>query len=230
MRNHWIIAALVGLLLPTLAAQAASVTYNASYGVVQSSPEILQSTDWSTILNLPKWNPADYPGQVLTGIVFTLTGKVRGNAQAENLGNSPTNLALNLQATITLTDPSNNTLISVIPVVSSTTPVTAFDGNADFAGTSGISFTNIVGNNTQTQNSTDFALFTGSGDILLPLIAKGTSSGSGGGSALYYFTAGAAADASVTYLYQPAVVPLPAAAFLGLPLLAGVVLRRRRTA
>jgi hypothetical protein len=180
---------------------------------------------------LPKWDPAAFPGQMLTGISFELEGDVEGNASFESLDGAPATILMNLQATITLTDPSANVLATVIPVANTSDNVTAFDGVVDFGGTSGKSYLGLTGSDSDTGNSVDFLAFTGVGNILLPITGTGTSNGSGAGNLVLQFSTTAGASASVTYTYAP--VPEPGScvlAGLGAIGLAWAVARRRKFA
>lgn len=200
---------------------ASTVTYGpASFGPA--------TTNWSSSLTLPKWDPALFPGQTLTGVSFTLNGSVSGSAKFESLDASPATVNMNLQATITLTDPSSNVLATVIPVASTSDLVSAFDGAIDFGGTSGVSYPALSGSNSASGSSGNLPLFTGSGNIVLPISASGTSSGSGAGNLITVFATAAGADASVTYTYQAVPEPstLVLAAF-GTLAVVGACLRRR---
>jgi hypothetical protein len=205
----------------TSSATAATVTYGpASFGPA--------TTNWSSNLSLPKWDPALFPGQVLTGVSFTLNGNVTGNASFESLDGAPATINLNLQSTITLTDPNSNVLVTVIPVANISAGASAFDGVIDFGGTSGNSYIGLSGSASNSGSSGNLALFTGSGNILLPVSAAGTSSASGAGNLITQFSTTAGADASVTYTYTA--VPEPSTiALAGLGLIALVGLARRRS-
>ncbi len=221
---HRLAAGTLSVLLLTSAAQAATVTY----GPVSHGPA---TTNWSDFLSLPKWDPALFPGQVLTGISFELEGDVEGNAAFESLDGAPATILMNLQATITLTDPSLNVLATVIPVANTSDNVTAYDGVTDFGGTSGKSYLGLTGSDSDTGNSIDFPSFTGVGNILLPITGTGTSNGSGAGNLVLQFSTTASASASITYTYQP--VPEPASCLLAglgaLGLTLAAYKRRRRS-
>jgi len=205
----------------TSSATAATVTYGpASFGPA--------TTNWSTSLSLPKWDPTLFPGQVLTGVSFTLNGSVTGSASFESLDAQPATINMNLQATIVLTDPNSNVLVTVIPVANTSDLASAFDGVIDFGGTSGKQYLGLTGSASNSGTSGNFALFTGAGNVLLPVTASGTSSGSGAGNLLTLFATTAGADASVTYTYSA--VPEPSTiALAGLGLLALVGFARRRS-
>lgn len=70
-----------------------------SYGPVSYGPA---TTNWTSSLSLPQWDPSLFPGQTLTGISFTLDGSVSGNAKFESLDAAPATVTMDLQATITL--------------------------------------------------------------------------------------------------------------------------------
>lgn len=183
------------LLLFAPSASGATITY----GPVSFGPA---STNWSSGIVLPKWDPTLFPGQMLTGISFDLQGEVEGDARFESLDGAPATVTMNLQATVTLIDPSLNVLAAVIPVANTSDNVTAFDGTIDFGGTSGKSYLGLTGSDSDTGNSVDFPTFTGAGNILLPITGSGTSNGSGAGNLVLQFLTSASASASVTYTYQ----------------------------
>ncbi len=203
--SHRLAASVAIVLLFATAARAATV----SYGPVSYGPA---TTNWSSSIALPKWDPSLFPGQVLTGISFDLDGSVTGDAKFESLDNAPATILMNLQATITLTDPSSNVLATVIPVANTSDNVTAYDGVTDFGGTSGKSYLGLAGNDSASGSSVDYLAFTGVGNILLPITGNGASNGSGTGNLLLQFNTTAGASASVTYTY--AAVPEPGTCLL----------------
>jgi hypothetical protein len=112
---------------------------------------------------------------------------------------------MNLQATITLQRPDLSTLVTVIPLAQTSDFVTAFDGSIDFGGTSGKTYSGLSGDATESNCVTDpadLALFTGTGTIVLPAKAIGTSTGSGAGNLILQFNTSASAQANVTYWYH----------------------------
>lgn len=193
----------------------------------------LQATNWTKSVTVPKFDPAL---GTLTGIDFYLTGHVEGNAKFESLDAKATTVTMNLKATITLKRPDMSTLVVVIPVVSTSDGVTAFDGVIDFGGTSGRAYLGLMANQSDSASSpppaSDLALFTASfaGEtITLPAIATGNSEGSGAGNLLLVFSTSASADVRVVYTYDP--IPEPSgllAIMTGLVGMAGAVRIRRR--
>ena len=194
-----------------------------------------QTTDWNTTLAVSKFDPSL---GVLQSITYILTGRVQGTAAVESRDNSAVTVTTQLSALITLDRPDNSALVTTLPVVNTSTPVTAYDGVLDFGGTSGRTFSgeqntlvNTVSNDT---GASDLALFTGSsgapGTISLPTTAAGKSNAGGSGNLISQFTTTAGADFTVTYNYTPAPEPGTYALMLGgLGALIGVQrLRRRR--
>lgn len=217
--------------LGAIAVVAAS-NVNVSAGTVTYGPAAFgpATTNWSSSLLLPQWDPALFPGQVLTGVSFTLDGSVTGNASFESLDAAPATINLNLQSTITMLDPNNVPVVTVIPVANTSDLASAFDGVIDFGGTSGKSYLGLSGTASNSGTSGNLALFTGSGSVLMPVSATGTSSGSGAGNLITQFATSAGAEATVTYTFT-AVPEAGSMILCGLGALgAFVAMRRRRSA
>jgi len=182
------------MMLTVALAGAATITYSASVS--------LTPTNWNNTLSFPQYNldPA-----CLKSICFEMNGHVEGAAKFESLDGNPATVAMNLQSTITLSRPDNTPLVTVIPLANTSDNVTAFDGVIDFGGTSGRTYTGLSGNASDTKCTTapaDLALFSGTGNIVLPIVATGTSYGSGAGNLILQFSTSASAGATVTYTYD----------------------------
>lgn len=181
------------------------------------------STNWSSSVSLPKFNPAL---GTLQSIQFTLNGHSTGSARAESLDASPSVAVLTFQNTITLTRPDLSVIVVAIPQAVFNDPLTAFDGVIDFGGTSGVSHLNLIANASNSATSpppaSDLALFTGAGNIVLPVTAVGNSNATGPGNIISQFTSLASCDVEVCYTYLPNVPPSFTSPQCGAQLMASV--------
>jgi hypothetical protein len=207
----------------TVGARANTVTYSGSIA--------LSRTNWTSSVSVPKFDPAL---GTLNSIEFTLDGFVDGSASFENK-NGPVTVKMHLQAQETLYRPDFSTLVVTIPVAMTSDAVTGFDQTIDFGGTSGRTYSLLsasASNSFTTTSVLDEALFTGLGNIVLPVDAQGTSFGSGSGSMVLRFITSASAKATVTYDYNA--VPEPATITMSILALGAVgwrlLLRRREQA
>jgi hypothetical protein len=166
-------------------------------------------TNWTGSVTVPKFNPS--LGD-LVSIQFTLQGDVRGSARAESLDNSATVVTTQFSATISLTRPDNSVIVVSVPLANFVDSFTAFDGTIDFAGTSGVTHSGINASDIQSATSppplSDLALFTGAGNITLPVAAQGSSVANGSGNLITQFTTEASASVRVCYTYLPNTPPV----------------------
>jgi hypothetical protein len=193
----------------------------------------ISKTNWSHSVELPKFDPSL---GTLVAVHLKLSGHVEGSAQFESGDSDPAHVIMDLEATIKLTRPDLSTLGVVIPAAHTADDVTEDDGVFDYGGTSGKSYFDLTGDDTNFIDSpppaADLTLFTATflGEtISLPVSAEGTSKGSGAGNLDVKFRAAASADVEVYYEYTSG-VPLPAAAWGGLTLLGGLAANRIRRA
>ena len=180
---------------------------NASQQQCHQASIPLATTNWSSSLSVPKFDPAL---GILTQVQFTLDGHIQGEAKFESQDAAASTVTMTFQSTLTLTRPDNSLLVVVIPQSVFVDPVASFDGVIDFGGTSGMTHANITASQsamfTSPRPLSDLALFTGPsgnpGSIVLPVVAQGTSNASGAGNLLLQFSQQARADVTVCYVYE----------------------------
>jgi hypothetical protein len=186
-----------------------AVSTSATAETISFSDSIpLSLTSWSSSVSVSKFDPSL---GTLNSITFELSGHVEGGAKFESLDSSPTTVTMNLTADIELQRPDTSTIVITTPLVQTVDSVTAYDDVLDFGGTSGKTYTNLSADDSDSAVSpppaSDLTLFTGLGNITLPVTATGASSGTGAGNLVLQFNAMASATVKVTYDYEP--VPEP---------------------
>ncbi len=209
-----------------------------SYGVVPPGPAIsvpLTTTNFTRSFLVPKFDTAL---GTLQSVQFVLNGMVVSTIRFESLDAAPSTVTGTAAATVTLTRPDNTTLVAVVPTQTRTATQTAYDGVTDFGGTSGDTFAGLTGSTLADSglltSAADLALFSGTAGstIALPVTAAGSSTATGPGNIVAQINTQAAADVTVTYVYDvpTTTVPEPASLVLLGASLAGAGLLRRRKA
>ena len=197
--------------------------------IVHSGSMALTTTSWNENFSIPQFD--DMGGtRLLETVKLTLDGTVVGDASVESLNQGPSEIQINLQATITMSL-MGNALGVVIPVANETFNAGTFDGSVDFAGPSGAMFPDLMGADstmtTLVNGFDDLSPFIGVGAVPLVAEAVGSSFGSGAGNLILQFATDAGLEFSVEYEYS--VIPSPGAAgLLAFAGLAGSVRRRRQ--
>lgn len=216
MRSREVLVAGFTAVSISLAASADTISY------MDTIP--LQSTNWVNSVSIPKFNPAL---GFLDSIELKLKGNVEGSIEFESLDAGPATVTTSLAAMIQLKRPDNSLITAVTPNFNTSDNVTAFDGVIDFGGGSGRSYFDLNAMELSTYDSppplSDLALFTGVGNILLPVQATAVSTAGGAGNLLAAFVTNAGATVMVTYNYT-----IPEPATMGLMSLGALGLLRRR--
>lgn len=240
-----ILAAVFALALLTVGPAAAdTVMYSTSF---PSTP-----TDFGATLDLPQWNPAAFPGYVLTGIEvdFSIAENV-GNITTTNEATNPESFSLQLTSSVTTggpltTDPP--TALSPDPLVLTlwsspsinlagvgSGPLLCTDTLGNPPGCNEYSYNPGVVNGSSSVVLSDSSLFgpyAGSGDFTLTANTTSGSNFTGGGNNIgLSITDTATLAASVTYTYEESSSPEPASMLLsgGALLGLGALLRKRKS-
>lgn len=203
----------------TAAASAGTITY--------SDTLALASTNWNRNASVSQWDPASFgvTAADLVSVTIKVTGTVNGDIAVESLDAAPAAVAYQIAATMNFSGPGGANGL-VLPVANGVFNATAWDGNTDFGGTSGASFTGLTNTQFNSASPFIFAPYIGTGNVLVNVIATGSSGGSGAGNLIQQFSTDASALVEITYVWNE--VPTPgAAALLGL---GGLLATRRRRA
>ncbi len=190
----------------------------------------LAETDWASSVSIAKFNPAL---GTLNSIEIEIQGHMEGTAKFEHRGGSAATVTMNLSADLLVQRPDKSDLVGTWPTATTVDNVTGFDGTVDFGGTSGRTHAGLsanLTNSTLTSSASDLALFTGTGNIALPVLASAGSAATGSGNMVFDFTNLASAGVKVTYNFAPVPEPSALVGLVGMGL-AGLALvwRRRRT-
>lgn len=188
---------LAALIAPTTAQAATlSLSYEKSVDV--------EPTDFIKEISLPKF---DASLGDLTGVFLELTGKVDGSLKIESLNAAPATVTGDVGARIALKNKSDDsTLLVALPKITKTEKLSQFDGNADFAGTSGVRFENLTTEQTESRTfgPENLTQFVGSPTETLNFLldANAESGGRGAGNLLQLFNTSAGAGVKLTYTYM----------------------------
>jgi hypothetical protein len=187
------------LLLLCLAAVSAADT------VTYSSSVPLQTTNWSSTLTFPRLDPVV---GVLQGVAIEVRDSLVVTIQYENRSpNSGSTLRDSVYATVDVLKPTSGSFVTAISQLYQTGAVGVFDGVVDYAGTSGVTFPDVVDATTWSATLTapaDLAVFAGTGTVDLPCQAVGRAFlSSTGGNNTHIVRTKAAAVVQVTYTYSP---------------------------
>lgn len=197
---------------------------SSAYVETHSASIATSPTDWTSSITIPKFDPVK---GVLQSIQFDIVGNVEGSAGFENFGPSAATVNIDLQAILRLKRPDNSNIWVTVVSDGGAASVDSFDGNVDFDGASGITFNSLSGTlteSTTTASASDLALFTGTGNIVLPVTAIGSVAYAGVSNIALFASSSAGAAIDVTYNYIPEPASMMLLGMGGLGLLA----RRKR--
>lgn len=199
-----------------LAAPAEALTTKTRIHSVETAEA---SERWNARLDVPRFDPRL---GTLRSVTFRLTTHVGGTVRVENLNAAPLSLTQTLCVVFELRRPNFSTLLQATPLSRSVEPLGAYDGVTDFGGASGRTRTHATATG-QTEwtaaNPNDLLLFTGSGVVGLPLLARPKSSGVGVGNYAQHVTTRSRAALTVVYTYEAAPVAVEPVSWSGIKLL-----------
>ncbi|MBI9019325.1 MAG: PEP-CTERM sorting domain-containing protein [Phycisphaerae bacterium] len=220
------------VILCLLVLLVATVTANAAVTGPATDTITATATNWNGTLTLPQFNPDAHkvnPTDTVTlnFVTLTLDSGVSGVIKFENLDSTAATVTGNLAANVTVT--GAGTTLMAAPTASKTETIAGYDGNLDFGGTSGRTYTDLSGSDSATTDLTtdaEKAPFIGLGTIDFAVSAIGASNGAGPGNLMLGFNTIADATATVTYNYTS--IPVPEPMTMSLLALGGLAVVRRR--
>ncbi|MGB6169449.1 MAG: choice-of-anchor E domain-containing protein [Geitlerinemataceae cyanobacterium] len=220
----YLVPGLAATLLPVGVAQAVTLTFTDSVDSAR--------TNFTSDVSIPQFDSS--LGE-LTNIFIELAGSVSGSIQLESTDADSSNVTANLVSEIKLQRPDMSDLVVVLPTASEDANFTAFDGTVDFGGTSGLTSNNLSETATESillTDPSDFGIFLGTGNLVLPVAALGRSNASGSGNLATVFQTFAGADITVSYEYteRPTAVPEPNAPMGALALVGLGMMAKRKLA
>jgi hypothetical protein len=162
------------------------------------------TTGWTQALAVTRFNPAL---GTLEDVDITVSGSANEVFKLENLSPAAATVTASETTNFAISIPgSESGTIFSANATTGNVPLSAFDGTADFGGTSGTIETGPVATVNGTLllvSSGDLALFTGTGTADLQIAASGTSDVSGPGDLFSQLLNSGGATVTVSYVYAP---------------------------
>lgn len=180
-------------------------------------------TDADSTISLPLFD--DLGGtRILTGVQLTLRADATGRFRAESTDNAPVDVLVTLDVRVVLSR-GGTTYVNIDQSLLNTTQNFAtFDGDLDYAGTSGRTWDNLAASASDSFSSinpADLALFTGVGNIDFTVARTGFSTNSAAGNGIFIPESSAGGLVTVTYTFIPGAGTLA-------PMAAGLLIAGRR--
>ncbi len=164
------------------------------------------TTGWSSNLPVRQFNPAL---GTLEAVKITVAADIAGSVAAEDLGTAGSAFVTQTAA-VTVGQPGSFLDLAAAPSVNDTQMLAAFDGTADFAGTSGQidqGLTNTATMSSELEDTAQLAAFTGTGTVSVPIATTSSATLDGPANLVARLLAQAGATVSVSYTYRPADIP-----------------------
>lgn len=162
----------------------------------------VNKTNQIQVGSLPQFNPAL---GTLTEVDLSISGQISSRIQVENRDPSPTAITGTVAGKVAVAGPDFNTTIATTSS-SQTFSASGFDGQLDYAGSSGRDFgwVTVPGSSTFALNSASaLADYTGTGQVTVYENATANSAATGGGNLTASINSTGGATISVVYHYIP---------------------------
>lgn len=226
MRRSLVLVCLVGLLaqLVSTAAFAAGRTYTYSAPLQPNS-----AASWVQQLAVPQFDPG---WGTLSSVTLSLTGYVQGTAAFENLDRFATYVIADLSASIALVGPDGQAVATADPTATASARVYSYDRCLDFAGVSGMTFSNLFAScaaEPVVLDASSASSWIGTGEVILSVTESETSRRQypATGNVVTSFQTFGSADVSITYDYlarlNEEASPIPEMGSLSLAALGGIM-------
>jgi hypothetical protein len=213
-----------GLIAALFAAESAQAALIDSYGPT--------STNWSHVFTLDGFNTLGGT-RALTSAQLTFTGDIYSVIRVESLDAAPATVTATAQGQVTFSNiPNSAPNVILLPLLSSSTGLSAYDGTIDWGGTSGYNFGSLHATDSGSKTFTlpaDLSFFNDKASFNLSAANAAFSGASGAGNLITWITTTGAASVSIAYNWAPVTpVPVPATtALLCLGLVGMIGLRRQ---
>lgn len=141
----------------------------------------------------------------LQSVEISVNGQILSTIKAENRSSSPVTATGNAAGTMLLNGPGFNLNLQINSVAIAAKPLSAFDGNLNYAGNSGFTVTQTAsGSKTITLTGSSLNAFLGNDSVNLSFLAQAASEVTGGSNLASAISSLGNAQVTVTYRYQSA--------------------------